>query len=208
MKNKIDSSACLVLLWAGLLLCASCNSAQPAPPSSEQSVSTVPGIAGGVWTDVLTGEAIISAIDVPSRRVTLRDSNNEQLTFTAGPEVRNFDQMYVGDKVSATFERHITIAVASGGPAGGGAPPPPTVSGMTARAFPGDKPAMLVAEDVEVTARIKAIDSVNRTVTLEGADRRTRTVPIRKDVDLSRYQPGDTVLAQINSTLTVLVDAP
>ncbi len=52
---------------------------------------------------VYTLQAIVTAVDVPKRHVTLKDSENEEFTFVAEPEVKNLPQVHVGDKVTVTL---------------------------------------------------------------------------------------------------------
>ena len=65
-----------------------------------------------------------------------------------------------------------------------------------------------MAEEYEVTSHVKEIDPVNRTATLEFLDGDTQTLPIRSDVDLSRYKVGDTVVTRVSSSLLLLATAP
>jgi hypothetical protein len=198
LRAALSSGAVLVL--------ASCSEpqAQPQPqPQSQTTVRTEPGVAGGVVDETHTATATITAIDTPSRRVTLTDPDGDTFAFTAGPEIRNFSQMRVGDKVAATFTRRISIDVRSDG-----APPSASYSTESARAALGNKPGAVTAEDTTVVGRVTAIDPANRTATIQFPDGTTRTVPVRQDVDLSRYKVGDSVVTRVTSRLTVLVTSP
>lgn len=207
MKRPYLQLLVAVSMTASLVVLTSCKSepkapATAAPPRSEHRVTTQPGVAGGVTEDVLIVEAIVTAVDVPSRRVTLTGPEGRQFTFTAGPEIRNLPQMHVGDKVTATFARRMVVTVRSDD-----ASPSITREVAEGRARLGEKPGMLVAEETEKVARVTAIDTVNRTATLEFADT-VRTIPVRSDVDLSRYKVGDNVVVRVTTALTVLVRAP
>jgi hypothetical protein len=112
-------------------------------------------------------------------------------------------QVKVGDKVSATFARRMVVVVGSES----GSPALASQS-VAARAVPGEKPKMLIAEETEAVARVISIDAVSRTAQLEFADNVIKTVPVRSDVDLSKYKVGDTVTIRVTSALTVLVQTP
>ena len=72
-------------------------------------------------------------------------------------------------------------------------------------AMPGEKPGLLVASETEAVARVTAIDSVNRTADLEFLDGTAKQVPVRSDVDLSKYKVGDSVVIRATTSVTVLV---
>ena len=196
------------VLLAGALSLASCAKEpkeQPtaAPTRVRSSSTTKPGVAGGVFEDVVISEAIVSAVDVPSRRVTLTGPGGDSVTFTASPEIKNLPQMHVGDKVTATFARRMYVSVRSDN-----APPSIERSRLHETARPGEKPGMMAAKETEMVARIRAIDPVSRVADLEFADGVVERVPVRPDVDLSRYKVGDNAVIRVTSALTVLVRTP
>ena len=192
MKRYILKSAAAALSTASILSLASCNNDKlptPAAPTSQTTVTTQPGVAGGTATHVYTLEAIVTAVDPSNRHVTLKDSANEEFSFVAEPEVKNLAQVKVGDKVTVTLTQRLFIAVRSQD-----APPSASLDMVHGTAMPGEKPGLLVAAETEAVARVTAIDSVNRTADLEFLNGTAKQVPVRSDVDLSRYKVGDTVV--------------
>ena len=199
--------AAAALCTASIVVLASCSNDKPeptaAPPQSQLTVTTQPGVAGGSATHVFTVQAIVTAVDQSNRHVTLKGSDGEEFTFVAEPEVKNLPQVHVGDKVTGTFTRRIFVGVRSGDAS-------PSLSHETAggTAMPGEKPGVLVAQETEAVARVVAIDSVNRTADLQFVNGVINSVPVRSDVDLSKYKVGDSVVIRATTSLTVLVDAP
>ncbi len=55
--------------------------------------------SGAVVAKVITSTATVVGIDYENRTGTLKLSDGTTVTFSAGPEVRNFEQMKVGDEV-------------------------------------------------------------------------------------------------------------
>jgi ribosomal protein S1 len=163
-------------------------------------VTTSPGEAGGVVQDSFTVSAKVVGIVGPTREITLGTDDGSRTTFTAGPEIRNFDQIRVGDIVSATVTERLVVFVRSDGEE-----PSVTHAAALATAPKGAKPGATLAQSYEVTAKVTAIDSANRRAELTFSNGQTRTVPVRKDVELSRYKVGDTVVIRITEALTVLV---
>jgi hypothetical protein len=196
-------SAVVAIFLSAAIVVTGCSEPKPPPPQARTTVTTQPGVAGGVVEDTITASAIISAIDPSTRQVTLIDSNGEKFAYIAEPEIRNFAQMKVGDKVTATLTRHTSIDVRSGGPS-----PSDSFTLGDARTKAGEKPGVMTQADAVVVARVKAINSTNRTATIEFSDGSTQRVPVRPDVDLTRYNVGDTVIARRTTTLSLLVESP
>ena len=202
MSRRHLSLAAFTLLTLVLASCKNEDKTPPnaAPPRAQRSITTQPGVAGGVREDVLTLQAVVSAVDVPARRVTLTDSDGNSYAFTASPEIKNLPQMHVGDKVTATFARRLVVLVRRDD-----APPSLKEKSSGHTAVRGEKPGVLVAEESEMVARVIAMDPVNRTADLQFSDAAVKRVPVRSDVDMSRYHVGDSVIIRVTSALTVLV---
>jgi hypothetical protein len=197
----------VAILSVAMMLLASCTNEHKqeptaAAPREQSSVTTQPGVAGGVAEEVTIVQAVVTAIDVPTRRVTLKGPEGNEITFTARPEIKNLPQVQVGDKVTATLARRLTIVVRSDDAA-----PDAKLASARNTALKGEKPGMLVAEEAEITARVKAIDHVARTAVLEFSDGEQRTVPVRPDVDLTKYHAGDNVIIRATTSLRVLVES-
>jgi hypothetical protein len=58
------------------------------------------------------------------------------------------------------------------------------------------------------TGKVLAIDLIGHQATLQLADGQTRTVRVRKAVNLADFNPGDTVSVRITETTTILVETP
>jgi len=188
-----------------LILLASCTTEpKPAPkadqPSDSAQVTWQKGVAGGVVEDAVVVQALVSSVDVPSRKVTLTGPKGNQLTFTAGPSIKNLEQMHTGDRVTATFAQRLVISVRSDD-----STPGLTHSTTRATARPGEKPGMLMAEETELVGRVTKIDATNRTADIDFGEGVVKTIPVRSDVDLSRYKVGDNVTIRVTTALTVLV---
>lgn len=59
--------------------------------------------------------ATVEIIDPVTRQVLLRGQDGRVVSITAGPEVRNFDQLAPGDKVRAVFAESIAARMAAAG---------------------------------------------------------------------------------------------
>ena len=65
--------------------------------------------------DSVTATDTVKAVDYGTRTVTLESPNGATETHHAGPNVNNFDQIHVGDKVRATVTEALAVRVRKAG---------------------------------------------------------------------------------------------
>src|SRR3954469_11185140 len=120
VKDLSKRLAAITILTAGTLIAASCSSDKKGAPdaleastgSSQTSNSkTKAGEAGGTEEQTFSVSVRVTAIDHATRQLTLLADDGSQASFIAGPEIRNFDQILVGDKVTATVKEKLTVFV-------------------------------------------------------------------------------------------------
>ena len=164
---------------------------------SEVMVEGVPGSATLETEELL---ARVSAVDRAKRSFTLTDEQGNRRTFQAPAQMRNFDQLKVGDRVRAQVgvERVVQLRE-PGQPAGDGA------AGVLGTAAEGDKPGLVMVETLELTAIIKAMDSTLRTATLQFADGSLRTVQVRPDVEMKSDYLGRELVLSITRAVVIEV---
>ena len=138
----------------------------------------------------------------PRRQLTLAMSNGRWDTYKASPQMVNFDQIQVGDRVKATLTEDVAVRLGKGNS-------PVGTSGMEVALAPvGSKPAGVIVETSEVTAKVTGIDPRRHKVTFELPDGTTKTVKAGRKIDLSAVKPGETVTMQIGEGLAVTVEKP
>ncbi|MGB4074834.1 hypothetical protein [Pseudomonas sp.] len=193
----------LLILSAALLSACSSQTKDEALASNVSTSQVIQeGVPGGVATQVEEINAVVVSINYATSSVTLEDAQGHQRSFTAGPEMINFPQLKVGDKVNATvvLEQMVYLREPGVPSADGGA-------GVIATAPAGTKPGMLVADSVEITAVVKGIDSVQQTATLEFADGTRKTVKVRPDVQLKTEHLNRQVVIHLSSALVIRAQA-
>lgn len=161
------------------------------------------GVAGGVAVRTRTLRARVAAIDAPGRRVTLVDSEGIKQTVKAGPEVLNFDQIRVGDRLAVVATEELVVNLAEPGQATDTA-----AVGVVDLAPRGAKPGAVAAAVLRSSATIVAIDAGKRTATLRFDDGSTRTFPVRRDVDLGRRKVGEQIVFQATEMVAITVEKP
>ena len=105
-------------------------------------------------TTSVTHTATVTKIDAKDRWVTMKMEDGGMLDVEAGPEVKNFAQIKVGDHVSFTQADTVAIEVVPAGQAA------PNVSGGSAvvSAPLGAKPMGIKVDTVQVSGAVTAID--------------------------------------------------
>ena len=98
-----------VLAASAVLFAANAQQA----PTTSQSMTVTPGKA--VATSTTTASAVIVAIDATNRIVTLKTASGKTVEVVAGPEVKNFDQLKVGQKVKAGYSEALSLELKKGG---------------------------------------------------------------------------------------------
>ena len=192
----------LALLFAGILTLTACSPTSPPPPAKETSSTDFQeGVPGGVIVNTLDVSARVTAIDTSNRKVTLLGPDGDKFTVKVGPEAVNFDQIRVGDLVNATVTEELVVYLDEEG-----ASAPNGAAGVVALAPKGAQPGGLVAETVQVTATVTAIDQTNRTATLQFEDGSTKTLPVRDDIDLSQRKLGEKVVFQVTEMIAISVE--
>jgi Cu/Ag efflux protein CusF len=105
----------------------------------------------------MTGAVTIKSIDPATRRLVVLNDAGEAISMTAPDEIRNFDQLRVGDKITATYTLKTEFVLSAPN-----APlPPDTQTVVAARAGKGERPSGAVANQIVVTGAVVGIDAAN-----------------------------------------------
>ena len=118
--------------------------------------------------------ATVEAIDMQRRMVSLRGAGGRAATIYAGPNVRNLDQVKVGDEVVVSYYEAIGAEVTTATGATKGV----EQDGAVFRAAKGARPAGAVAETLTTTVKIDSVDTSMHTVTFRRDDGLMRTLAI------------------------------
>jgi hypothetical protein len=159
---------------------------------------------GTIIVESMETRATVTAVDVRAGTVTLKRAGlHKAKTFKVDSGVVDLTRVRVGDEVHATVVEELAVSLVRGG-----TPPEVDVAAAVALAEPGDKPAMIMADRVQVTADVVAIDGHSHQVTLRLPDGSEQTVKVAKHIDLTRVSLGDSVHIQITQAVAIDVTAP
>jgi NMD protein affecting ribosome stability and mRNA decay len=171
-----------------------------------------PDVKGGTVVASEPGKATVAravevsarvvSIDKATRTVTLKGPKGNVVDVVAGDEVRNFDQIKVGDLVVARYAQALTLELRKVKGAVGDV----TVREDTARAKPGDRPAAAGARQVTAIATVIAVDPKKSTITLKGPRGNVVVLDVQNPDQFKVVKKGDQVEVTYTEALALSVE--
>ena len=169
--------------------------AQNAP---QRDVMVAKGPNGAVAAEVVQLQGKVKSIDKQSRTVVVVGEQGKEVTLPLGPEVKNFDQISVGDIVTLNYVRALALELHKS--VNEGKLGQPITTEQSVRAKPGEKPAGAYEKTVNVTANVMAVNYKTQMVTLKGPNR-TVELKVKDSNMLKDIKVGD----QVDATFTEAV---
>jgi len=179
---------------AAIFLASPLAIAQKAPEGAGV-VATAPG--KGVAMQTAKASAKVEAIDKANRTVTLKMANGESRTITAGPEVRNFDQIKVGDTLTVKYLEALALELKKDGKAPLGRSEVKSLE----RSEPGKKPGGMATREITAVGEVTNVDAAKKVVSVKNDKGQIIDLNIRDPEQLKLIKKGD----QIQATYTEAV---
>jgi len=200
--KKMYVTLMAVALMAVLSACATTKQEAPAAPVAPAVVPAEK--PAGIVGQTVVETVMVDAIDYKNRTLVLKDADGNSHFMKAGPEIRNFPQIKVGDEVITEHTQSVAILVdkPKGKPAGGQAQ-------AIKRAPLGAKPAMDAINVIGISATVEKIDYDKRMITLKGPEGKVITTKV--DPSLTRFnevKKGDMIYMQITEEFAIRVETP
>jgi hypothetical protein len=163
-----------------------------ATPAAAQNVQGIaaqgPNAVGAARTAQIT--ATITAIDKAKRAVTLKGPQGREKTIVAGPEVRNFDQLKIGDQVTVQYVEALVLELKKGSD--------PVVSRtdevVGGAAKPGDKPGAAAGVNVTIVGEVMETNPATQTIVVRGPERVVE-VKVEDPARFAKIAKGDKIQA-------------
>jgi hypothetical protein len=158
-------------------------------------------VSAGAQTKVLSGEmktvtATVEAIESSTRQVTVRKPDGTDVTFYVPPEMKRFDQLKVGDKITGKYYDNVVIQVKQAGTA--------DVNSAAGKLVPVEgAPAGTMSYQRTITATITAIDPKTPSITFTGPNNWKYSSRVEDKEALSKVKVGDKV--DITWTMALLM---
>jgi len=170
-----------------------------------------PGVTGGTVVKSEPGKAVIAetvkvtvqitAIDKATRKVEMKGPEGKTFSVIAGEQVRNFDQLKVGDMVGIQYVEALTLELRKTGAAKA-----PTEQTAMVRAKPGETPAGAVGRQVTSTADVVKVDEKNSTISLKGPEGKVVELKVRNKDQFKVVRVGDKVDVTYTEALAIAVE--
>jgi hypothetical protein len=197
--NRIFTALLVVSAFYG----ATPASAQQAPaaPIIKEATGVAPGQALSATSVEVS--ATVAAIDSAKREVTLKRSDGTQTVVAVSDQVRNFNQIKVGDTVHVQYTRALALELKKGAVDHG----PPTVEQEAVRAPVGATPAGAISQKVTAIADVTAVDAKNHVVTIQGPGGNKVDLEVTDPAQLKNIKKGDHVQVTYVEALAVSVES-
>ncbi|HTI19005.1 MAG TPA: hypothetical protein VL598_15200 [Trinickia sp.] len=169
-----------------------------AQAQSSVDVTREPGSATVVGRTTL--RATVVGIERETRTVELKTGKGRVVHLQVGEEARNFDQLKIGDIVTAQYTQAVSLSLkrTSG-------PRSKTESEIEERAAPGAKPGGMVGREVTVMADVTGVNAKTQTVTVRGPQGNTVDVLVQDPAQLKNVKKGDQVEVVYTEALAISV---
>ena len=143
---------------------------------------------------------VIDAIDHSLRLVNLRDAEGNIETILCGPEVKRFDALKVGDKVTFRYYESVILNIRRPGDA---APQPPDNAGLARAA--GQKPGATLSQQMTARVTVEAIEPKAPSVTVRTEDGRKMSIKVENAKNIAGVKVGDRVEITYTQALAISV---
>ena len=151
--------------------------------------------------ETVKASVVVTAIDKASRTVSMKAANGQVFDVVAGDDVRNFDQLKVGDQVVVQYVRALSLELKK---SGGSAAPKETTDAV--RAKQGEKPGGAVARQVTVMTTVSDVNPKNNTISLKGPKGNVVVLDVKNPDHFKVVKKGDKVEAVYTEALAISVE--
>lgn len=191
------SAFTLALITAAL---AATALAQQPVATGGAAIASEPGKASVVRAAEISAQVV--GIDKATRTVTLKGPKGNVVDIVAGDEVKNFDQIKLGDLVVARYAEALTLELRKTKSDSGDV----AVREQAAKAKPGERPAVAGGRQITAIADVTAVDPKKSTITLKGPRGNEVTLNVQNPDQFKVVKKGDQVEVTYTEALALSVE--
>lgn len=180
-------AAAALLLTLSIAACSS----EPAPPESAERET------------LITSRATVESVNTQSRQVLLRGEDGRMLSIVAGPEVRNLEQLDVGDVVRLDYYESVSVSMADPSDTS-----PPEGAVVAGRAPEGARPGAAAGASVRMIVELISYNPQTAIATFRTPDGSVTTAqvnPALRDF-AAGLQSGDRVDLTMTQAVAVSIE--
>jgi hypothetical protein len=168
-------------------------------PKADVVVVKKPGQAKMAGVATITAKVL--AIDAANRQLTLKGPRGNETVVTVSPDVKNFDQIKVGDDVVARYYEALSLTLVKDGKE----LVERKESADAYKAKAGERPAAAVGRQVEVMADVTAVNPKTQKVTLRGP-KQTVELKVADPEQFKLIKVGDQIKAVYQEAVALSVE--
>lgn len=177
--------------------------AQPKPAMVDPNKAAI--AAAGIDEVYQLVDAVVTKVDSKTRTVTLKDKDGTVTNFVAGPEIKNFPQIKVGDRLTVTHELAVVIELAKVNNQGIRS----EVQTTSQTSAPiGSKPASVISNTTTIIATVIGIDRQKMTISVKGPKGKPDTYRIKNATLLKDIAVNDEVKIVLYDAMAASFTAP
>ena len=147
-------------------------------------------------------KATVEEVHPEDRSLVLKGETGERAVVVAGPEVRNFDQIKVGDTLKIKYIESLALELKKGGKEVVGR----KETGALDRSQPGQKPGGVVRREVTVVANVVAVDEAKMKVSVKNDKGEVYDFNLKDPAQVKLVKVGDQVQATYTEGLAVSME--
>ncbi|MEH6453376.1 MAG: hypothetical protein V7782_10115 [Psychromonas sp.] len=151
---------------------------------------------------LLVMTSTVIEIDHEKRVVTLKDEDGKAITFTADEEVRNLDQVNVGDVVTGEYMQKFTVQVLEANNAEAAAG---EIAAM-GRSEEGEMPGMAIIDTTVEVLTVEDVNVVAKTFKLKNVNGVVKEFTAQNAANLTKVAVGDVVVMTYTEGFAISVD--
>jgi len=186
------------LLIAAALAVAPAAHAQQPPSGGATVTASTPGKAAVVSAAEIN--ATVVAVDKGKRSVSLKGPKGRVVDLAISDEVKNFDQIHVGDNVVVKYMESLSLELKK-------TKGKPDVKSEVAevRAQPGARPAAAAGREITILADVVGVDPQKSIISLKGPQGNVVDLKVQNPDHFKVVKVGDQVEAVYTEALAVAI---
>jgi len=161
-------------------------------------------VEGILDAELVEKTAVVRAINKADRTVVLQVPDGEIVQVDVDERVRNFDQIEIGDKVTANYYDAMVLYISSG----------KDKPGVDQKSFvniaaKGDKPGVNMVDTITITAKVEDIEYDDRVITIMGPEGKSMKLRVNESAkEYGQVKVGDEVVVIMTEAVAISVEKP
>lgn len=159
---------------------------------------------GIIDAELVEKTAVVRAINKADRTVVLQGPEGKIIEVDVDERVRNFDQIDIGDRVTAKYYEAVILFISSGK-----GKPDADLRSFISIAPKGDKPGIKIVDTVTISATVEDIEYDKRIITLRGPQGQSLDLKVNESAkEYGQVKVGDEVVVIMTEAVAISVESP